>query len=53
VRTGDTLWSIADSLDLTGGWHGLFAENERSVGTDPDLILPGQNLAVGVEPVQK
>ncbi|WP_307628651.1 LysM peptidoglycan-binding domain-containing protein [Streptomyces turgidiscabies] len=53
VRTGDTLWSIADSLDLAGGWHGLFAENERSVGTDPDLILPGQNLAVGVEPVQK
>ncbi|MEW2116847.1 transglycosylase family protein [Streptomyces sp. NPDC005474] len=53
VRTGDTLWSIADSLDLTGGWHGLFAENERSVGTDPDLILPGQTLAVGVEPVQK
>ncbi|MDX3457457.1 transglycosylase family protein [Streptomyces sp. ME02-8801-2C] len=53
VRTGDTLWSIADSLGLAGGWSGLFAENEHTVGTDPNHILPGQTLAVGVEPVQK
>ncbi|MEU6226209.1 transglycosylase family protein [Streptomyces sp. NPDC047042] len=53
VRTGDTLWSIAESLDLADGWSGLFAENENTVGTDPNHILPGQTLAVGVEPVQK
>ena len=53
VRTGDTLWSIAESLDLADGWSGLFAENENTVGTDPNHILPGQTLAVGGEPVQK
>ncbi|MEV5437924.1 transglycosylase family protein [Streptomyces sp. NPDC052682] len=53
VRTGDSLSSIADSLDLGGGWHALYAANERTVGADPDLILPGQTLAIGVEPGQK
>ncbi|GAA3501885.1 resuscitation-promoting factor protein RpfC [Streptomyces prasinosporus] len=50
VRSGDSLWSIADSLELDGGWRALYAENERTVGADPDLILPGQKLEVGVEP---
>ncbi|CAM5668558.1 transglycosylase family protein [Streptomyces griseomycini] len=53
VRSGDSLWSIADSLELDGGWRALYAENERTVGTDPDLILPGQKLEVGVEPGEK
>ncbi|CAL9540881.1 transglycosylase family protein [Streptomyces sp. enrichment culture] len=50
VRSGDSLWSIADSLELDGGWRALYAENEQAVGADPDLILPGQKLEVGVEP---
>ncbi|WP_149828733.1 transglycosylase family protein [Streptomyces tailanensis] len=49
VREGDSLTSIADSLALQGGWRELYAENEVTVGTDPDLILPGQTLEVGVE----
>ncbi|MET7295922.1 transglycosylase family protein [Streptomyces griseoloalbus] len=53
VRSGDSLTSIADSLELDGGWRALYAENERVVGADPDLILPGQELAVGVEPGEK
>ena len=53
VRTGDSLSSIADSLELGGGWRSLYAENEQVVGVDPDLILPGQELAVGVEPDEK
>ncbi|MGC0331497.1 nucleoid-associated protein YgaU [Streptomyces sp. SAI-170] len=53
VRAGDSLWGIADSLGLQGGWSELYAENRQTVGTDPDLILPGQTLAVGVEPVEK
>ncbi len=53
VRAGDTLCSIADSLDLEGGWSELYIENEHALGTDPDLILPGQTLAVGSEPGQK
>ncbi|MEU4652782.1 transglycosylase family protein [Streptomyces sp. NPDC023723] len=53
VRAGDNLWAIADSLDLAGGWSSLYAENKDTVGADPDHILPGQKLAVGVEPVEK
>jgi nucleoid-associated protein YgaU len=53
VRTGDNLWAIADSLDLQGGWHGLYAANRETVGDDPDLILPGQKLAVQDESVEK
>ncbi|CCK29563.1 secreted protein [Streptomyces davaonensis JCM 4913] len=53
VRDGDSLTGIADSLDLNGGWRGLYAANKSTVGTDPDLILPGQTLEVGVEPGEK
>jgi nucleoid-associated protein YgaU len=53
VRSGDSLSSIADSLELGGGWRALYAENEETVGADPDLILPGQKLEVGVEPGEK
>jgi nucleoid-associated protein YgaU len=53
VRSGDSLWGIADSLDLQGGWSALYAENKATVGADPDLILPGQTLEVGVEPGEK
>ncbi|MFJ8593646.1 transglycosylase family protein [Streptomyces sp. NPDC093598] len=49
VGVGDSLWSIADSLDLDGGWHSLYDGNEQTVGTDPNLILPGQTLTTGVE----
>jgi nucleoid-associated protein YgaU len=49
VRTGDSLWSIADSLDLSGGWHALYAGNKDAVGADPNLIRPGQTLTTRVE----
>ncbi|WP_432117012.1 transglycosylase family protein [Streptomyces sp. bgisy032] len=44
VRSGDTLWSIADSLDLSGGWRALYTGNKETVGADPNLIRPGQTL---------
>ncbi|MGW6058500.1 transglycosylase family protein [Streptomyces sp. NPDC055189] len=47
VRSGDNLWAIADDLDVKGGWTELYAGNEESVGSDPDLILPGQSLDLG------
>ncbi|MEV5985732.1 transglycosylase family protein [Streptomyces sp. NPDC052051] len=46
VRPGDTLSAIADSLELHGGWSGLYDVNKKAIGSDPDLILPGQSLAL-------
>ncbi|MFI1758151.1 transglycosylase family protein [Streptomyces sp. NPDC020571] len=53
VRTGDSLWAIADSLEVDGGWHALYADNEVVVGADPDHILPGQTLTVTGESGEK
>lgn len=53
VRSGDSLSTIASALDLDGGWVGLYSGNKDTVGTDPDLILPGQSLAVDAEPGEK
>ncbi|MEU5973989.1 transglycosylase family protein [Streptomyces sp. NPDC047315] len=49
VRPGDNLWAIADAQDLPGGWPALYEANRDAVGADPDLILPGQNLDLGVK----
>ncbi|MGW1593282.1 transglycosylase family protein [Streptomyces sp. NPDC002343] len=46
VREGDSLSSIADSLDVDGGWHALYAGNKKAIGTDPDRITAGQTLDV-------
>ncbi|WP_369223181.1 transglycosylase family protein [Streptomyces sp. R39] len=53
VRDGDTLASIADSLDLDGGWRALYAVNKADIGTDPNAITPGQTLKIGSEPDEK
>ncbi|MER6435038.1 transglycosylase family protein [Streptomyces sp. NPDC001185] len=53
VRDGDSLSTIADTLGLDGGWVGLYAGNKETVGADPDLILPGQSLAVDAESGEK
>ncbi|GGM04923.1 peptidoglycan-binding protein LysM [Streptomyces fumigatiscleroticus] len=52
VRSGDTLCTIADSLDVDGGWRALYAANKQDIGTDPDRIVPGQTLALSGEPVE-
>ncbi|MEW2164672.1 transglycosylase family protein [Streptomyces sp. NPDC007084] len=52
VVHGDTLSGIAGSRHVPGGWQGLYAANRTTVGPDPDLILPGQRLALrGTAPV--
>ncbi|MCC3769795.1 hypothetical protein K6I34_002135 [Streptomyces sp. UNOC14_S4] len=38
---------IAEAHSVNGGWHSLYQRNEKAVGSDPDLILPGQRLEVG------
>ncbi|GAA1363499.1 resuscitation-promoting factor protein RpfA [Streptomyces beijiangensis] len=44
VRRGDTLSAIA-ALHATT-WGALYATNKAVIGSDPDLILPGQRLAL-------
>jgi hypothetical protein len=49
VRPGDSLWSIArahpaDGDDVELRWRAIWAANRDVVGTDPDLIHPGQAL---------
>lgn len=46
VVPGDTLSGIADEHDVAGGWPKLYADNRPVVGGDPDLIFPGQRLAL-------
>lgn len=44
VRSGDNLWAIADEQKVAGGWAALYEANREVVGSDADLILPGQSL---------
>ncbi|MCF3181318.1 transglycosylase family protein [Streptomyces polychromogenes] len=44
VKPGDSLAAIADANGLKGGWTALYKANEQVIGTDADLIKPGQNL---------
>jgi murein DD-endopeptidase MepM/ murein hydrolase activator NlpD len=46
VVPGDTLSGIAADQQVRGGWPELYAGNRAVVGDDPDLILPGQRLAL-------
>ncbi|MFF0503586.1 transglycosylase family protein [Streptomyces fimicarius] len=48
VQPGDNLWAIADAQELPGGWTGLYETNKDLLGSDPDLILPGQSLDLGL-----
>lgn len=46
VVRGDTLSGIADEHHVHGGWRALYAGNRKTIGADPDLILPGQRLGL-------
>ncbi|MEU4985717.1 transglycosylase family protein [Streptomyces sp. NPDC021969] len=46
VVTGDTLSGIADTHEVRGGWQRLYEANRSAIGSDPDLILPGQRLSL-------
>ena len=46
VVGGDTLSRIADAQEVRGGWHALYESNRATVGSDPDLIYPGQKLSL-------
>ncbi|MGW3176018.1 LysM peptidoglycan-binding domain-containing protein [Streptomyces sp. NPDC001153] len=44
VREGDTLSAIAERHGTT--WQRIYAANKKVVGDDPNLIVPGQRLAL-------
>ncbi|WP_255945903.1 transglycosylase family protein [Streptomyces odontomachi] len=46
VVRGDTLSGIAEERGVHGGWQQLYQDNRKVIGADPDLILPGQRLAL-------
>jgi LysM repeat protein len=44
VREGDTLSAIAERHGTT--WQRIYAANKQVIGEDPNLIVPGQRLAL-------
>lgn len=58
VRKGDSLWSIAarelgrsaTAAAIAARWPDWYATNRQVIGTDPDLILPGQVLRIPPAP---
>ncbi|MGW1019402.1 peptidoglycan DD-metalloendopeptidase family protein [Streptomyces niveus] len=48
VAGGDSLSGIAASQEVRGGWQRLYEQNRQVVGSDPDLIFPGQKLVLHV-----
>jgi len=47
VRSGDTLAGIAGShCGNTADWTGIWKANEKTIGTNPDLIYPGEHLVL-------
>lgn len=61
VRPGDTLWDIAeadlggraDDGVVTAHWHRIHALNLAVIGADPDLILPGQELRLPTQQLDR
>ncbi|MFE2478202.1 transglycosylase family protein [Streptomyces sp. NPDC001194] len=48
VAPGDSLSAIATRQHVEGGWQALYETNRATVGSDPNLILPGQRLTLRV-----
>jgi nucleoid-associated protein YgaU len=47
VKTGDTLWSIAQHFYGNGaGWQKIYAANEQVIGTDPNAVHAGMVLHI-------
>lgn len=46
VKPRDTLSSIASQHHIRGGWQQLYSMNRSVVGSNPNVIHPGQRLKV-------
>ncbi|MDK1474316.1 transglycosylase family protein [Streptomyces sp. 549] len=53
VVSGDTLHKIATARNVDGGWQTVYEQNRETVGGNPNLIFPGQRLAVGGQAQQQ
>jgi len=60
VRAGDCLWRLAaadlpdraSAARVTARWHAIHRLNAEVIGPDPDLIRPGQRLALPPRPTR-
>ncbi|WKX72584.1 peptidoglycan DD-metalloendopeptidase family protein [Streptomyces sp. XD-27] len=46
VVSGDTLYKIAQTHGVDGGWQAVYEANREVVGDNPNLIFPGQDLSL-------
>jgi LysM repeat protein len=46
VKPGQSLSSIASQFHIQGGWHQLYSMNRGVVGSNPNVIHPGQRLRI-------
>jgi len=46
VRRGDTLSAIARRRHVPGGWRAIYRINRHTIGANPNLIHPGERLAL-------
>jgi LysM repeat protein len=46
VKPGDSLSGIAAKLHYPGGWQALYAKNKGVIGSNPNLIKPGEVLSL-------
>lgn len=61
VRPGDTLWDVAaadlgehaDAARISTHWHRIHGLNVAVIGSDPDLIVPGQQLRMPTPPYHR
>jgi LysM repeat protein len=53
VVSGDSLFKIANAHDIEGGWKSLYQANKETVGDNPNLIFPGQQLTLASAPAEQ
>lgn len=48
VKSGDSLWAISKRMGGQGGgnWRELYEENKSVIGSNPNLIYPGQRYVI-------